>query len=119
MLLKTFVFFSFALMLFIMGPAKAEEDILPATVKEAVTVAPHVNGAVLTPEQKEKIKAERKARREECIKAHPEQIKQMQENRSKRQQWMKEHPEEAKKQKEAMRAKQSARKLKMQAEASQ
>lgn len=113
MLLKTFVFSVFA-MVVCLGPVRAEETASSADDPTTTTVAPHVKGAALTLEQKEKIKAERKSRREAWIKAHPEQLKQMQENRAKHQQWLRDNPEEAKQMKAEMEAKKSARKAKMQ-----
>lgn len=104
-------------------PAVENEE--PAPVPEVKEVpkeepavgVPHISGADPSIEEKEKVKEDRRARREAWIKAHPEQLKVMQENRLKRQQWMKDHPQEALRMKEEMRVKQLERKLKMQAEA--
>ncbi len=73
-------------------------------------------GAGMSADEKEKLRADIKARREAWIKEHPEELKQMRENMLKRQQWMREHPEEAQRQKEAMMAELAARRAKMMAE---
>ena len=89
----------------------------PAITPTPASVLPHVSGAALTPEEKDQVKDDRRARREEWIKAHPEQLQQMRENSLKRKQWMQDHPKEALEMKEKMIAMQKERRLKMEAAA--
>ena len=76
------------------------------TSASAQQATPHISAeefAAMTPEQREKVKEERKAKREAWLKAHPEYVQQMKDRRAKREQWLKDHPEEAKKMRERMK----------------